>query len=142
MRRRWFGLAAAAAALMITGGGAAARASCMPQPGTFSPYLRSGWKLTLRVGVVVYAVEAEPEKYLTPPNPPVFPWLAPRSSDPRVLSPIRLCKTPVQTHAIPERVFAFRARRAGSAALSAPLASAWRSEKHRPSDYLATITVH
>ena len=142
-RRRLFGVAGAAAAamLMIGGASAIARAGCMRSPGAFSPYVRSGGKLTLRVGEVVYAVEAEPEEYLTAGKPSVFPWMALQSSDPRVLSPIRLCTDSVLTESLPERVFAFRARRAGSATVFAPLTSPWRSVKGRPSAYRATIAV-
>ena len=121
----------------MSSAGAAARSDCIPQD-PFSSYVRSGWKSTLRVGVFVYAVEAEPEKYLTAGKPSVFPWTAPQSSDAHVLAPIRLCTNSVPTHSLPERVFAFRAGRAGTAT---PLASAWRSVEGRPSAYLATITV-
>jgi len=106
----------------MTGGTAAARAGCMPQ-GPFSPYVRSRWKLTLRVGVVVYAVEAEPEKYLTAGKPSVFPWMAPQSSDPRVLSPLRLCTTSVLTHSLPEPRRVARGYGRGSLRVSCRLAS-------------------
>jgi hypothetical protein len=129
------------AAAMIGGCGAASTVSCMRQPRRFSPYALAGSKLTVSVGQIVYAVEGEPEEYLTSPNPSAFPWLPPSSSSSRVLSVVRLCKTSVFTFSIPERVFAFRAVHPGLATLRAPLASAWRSTKDRPGRYVATVTV-
>jgi hypothetical protein len=145
--RAAIGAAVAAAALAIAGCGAAhtagpkKTASCMRQPHSFSPYVLSGSRLTVHVGVIVYAVEGEPEEYMTRPNPSVFPWLQPRSSASSVLRSVLLCKTYVSGFGGPEKVFAFRARRAGSAVLSASLEPAWQSVSRPPAPFAATVTV-
>jgi hypothetical protein len=129
------------AAAMIGGCGASSTVSCVRQPRVFSPYAIAGSELTVTVGQIVYAVEQEPEDYLTYRRPSAFPWLPPSSSGSRVLTVVTLCKTSVFTFSIPERVFAFRAARPGRATLRAPLSAAWRSVKERPAPYVATITV-
>ena len=143
---RLFGAGVAATVALVTGGGAAADSSCMrppDAPSATSPYAFSGGKVTVHVGAVMYALDAEPEgaKWLRPPIPSAWPWLAPRSFDTRVLSPVRLCTNDYLTHAYPIRIYAFRASRAGTATLYAPLTPAWRSAAHRPSNYRATVTV-
>src|SRR5579864_6278770 len=118
MRLRWFGAAGVAAAIALTtGGGATARDSCMRAPGAPSPYAFSGGRLTAHVGTVVYALEAEPPTatWLATPIPSAWPWLAPTSSDTRVLSRVRLCTNDYPTHGYAIRIYAFRAMRAGTA---------------------------
>ena len=136
----------AAVALALAGCGAAhtpapRTASCLRQPHSFAPYVLSGSTLAVRVGVLVYAVEGEPEEFMTRPNPSVFPWLPPASSAPTVLSSVRLCRTYVSGFGGPEQVFAFRAKRPGRAVLSASLELAWRSVRHAPAPFAATVTV-
>lgn len=113
----------------------------MRQPRSFAPYVLSGSTLAVRVGVLVYAVEGEPEEFMTRPNPSVFPWLAPASSAPAVLGSVRLCRTYVSGFGGPEQVFAFRAKRPGRAVLSASLELAWRSVHHAPAPFAASVTV-
>jgi hypothetical protein len=120
----------------------------MPQPSArspISPYVMWGGKVTVRVGTIMYALDAEPvmAKWLATPIPSAWPWLAPQSSDARVLSPLRLCTNVYLNHAYPTRIYAFRARRAGTATLYAPLTPAWRSRSaaRRPSGYRATVIV-
>jgi hypothetical protein len=139
-------VAVAAAVLAIAGCGAAHKKaakteSCMRQPHSFSPYVLSGSKLTVRSGEIVYAVEGEPEEYMTGSNPPVFPWLAPLSSQSSVLRAVPLCKNYVSGFGGPEKVFAFRAKAAGTAVLSASLEPAWRSVSRAPDPFAATVTV-
>jgi hypothetical protein len=146
LARAAVGATLATAALAIAGCGAphttaSKTPSCMRQPRSFSPYVLSGSRLTVHAGVIVYAVEGEPEEYMTAPNPSVFPWRAPLSSDPGVLSSVRLCKTYVSGFGGPEQIFAFRAKRAGRAVLSASLAPAWRSVRRAPRRFVATVTV-
>jgi hypothetical protein len=144
--RAAIGVALAGAALAVAGCGAAhtaspKTASCMRQPHSFSPYVLSGSKLTVNAGALVYAVEGEPEEYMTGRNPSVFPWSPPRSSDPSVLRSVLLCKTYVSGFGGPEKVFAFRAGRAGTAVLSASLQAAWQSVSRAPAPFAATVTV-
>ena len=148
MRLRGFGAAGVAAAVALMSSGGAVARSCMRPPGapsTISPYAFSGGRVTARVGALMYALEAEPPtaKWLATPIPSVWPWRAPQSSDTRALSPVRLCTNDYLNHAYPTRIYAFRATRAGTATLSAPLAPAWRSRSaaRRPSPYRATVTV-
>ncbi|MGA3361589.1 MAG: hypothetical protein ABSD82_06125 [Solirubrobacteraceae bacterium] len=142
------GTAAALAAVALAVGGCGAThapaprtASCLRQPHSFAPYVLSGSTLAVRVGVLVYAVEGEPEEFMTRPNPTVFPWLPPASSAPAVLGSVRLCRTYVSGFGGPEQVFAFRAKRPGRAVLSASLELAWRSVRHAPEPFAATVTV-
>jgi len=142
MRQRGFiGLAVLAAAVvcLLASAGSASAGSCMRFPRTFNPYVLSGAKMTVHVGVTVWAVEGEPESYTR--FSPVFPWLAVRTSNAGVLVPVRLCTSKVPSLGIPEHAFAFRAARAGRVTLSAALAPAWRSISHRPRPYRATVTV-
>jgi hypothetical protein len=149
VRPRCFGAAGVAAAVaLMTTGGAVARSDCMRPPGgpsTISPYAFSGGRVTVHVGAVMYALEAEPQtaNWLATPIPSAWPWLAPQSSDARVLSSVRLCTNDYVNHAYPTRIYAFRARRAGTATLFAALTPAWRSRSaaRRPSGYRATVTV-
>jgi len=113
----------------------------MKLPHAFQPYVSSGGRIAVRVGVVVWAVEGEPEQLVRAGRPSVFPWLAVRSSDSRVLAPVTLCTHEPLTFGIPEHVYAFRARRSGRATLSAALAPAWRVVASRPTRYRATVTV-
>ena len=149
MGLRWFETAGVAvAAVLMTSGGAVARNSCMRPPGapsTIAPYAFSGGRVTVHVGAVMYALEAEPPtaKWLATPIPSAWPWLAPQSSDTRVLSPVQLCTNDYVNHAYPTHIYAFRATRAGTATVFAPLTPAWqsRSAARRPGGYRATVTV-
>jgi hypothetical protein len=124
--------------VVFVGPGPTAAASCLPLPRAFNPYAPSGSRISVHRGVTVWAVEGEPEKYVTRA---AFPWLAVRSSDARVLAPIRLCTSVVPTFSIPERVYAFEAKTVGSVRLSDALASQWRSASPRPAPYRAVVTV-
>lgn len=127
--RRW-GIHAAIATLASLGGGVvstSAADACISRPanlshGTVAP---EGGNLKVKAGTIVYVVLGEPEKYLTAGDPKVFPWLAPTSSSASLVAE-KVCATK-EVSTLPERVFAFRAGRAGSALLSASLAPAWLS---------------
>jgi hypothetical protein len=124
---------------------------CVRSPATFSPGIvpESGATLTVKVGAFVYVELVVAEKYLswptgTKPPPRVFPWTAARSSDASVLRRVALCPSSgVST--LPIVVYAFRALTPGTAALTAPVAQAWKRVKParrrglRP--YRATVIV-
>lgn len=128
-----------AAATGIVGCGNSATRGCVSVPqGIPNRVLADhGAKLTVRVGTVVYAVLVEAVE-LT--NRPGFPWGQPKSSDPRVLVPVRLCEA-TRTSSLPVSVAGFRAVGEGTATLSAPLAPAWRRAPDRPAPYQATVRV-
>lgn len=94
-------------------------------------------KLTVPVDATVYDVQVEAEEYTASPG---FPWLTPTSSDRAVLAPVRLCKS-TRPSSLPVRVTAFRAKRRGSATLSAPLAPKWRLIKLKPLPSLDRVVV-
>lgn len=133
-------LASALACAFSGGAVAVAKAGCVPLPHTFVPFARSGSKLTVRVGTILYAIESLPPMQ-TGTTAAGFPWRPPVSSDQSVLATVRRCTTKVMTMEGPEGVFAFRALRAGSATLHADLTSQWRHTTHPPPPYRATINV-
>jgi hypothetical protein len=119
---------------------AMAKAGCVPLPHTFAPFARSGARLTVKVGTILYAIESLPAMQ-TGSSAAGFPWRPPRSSDQSVLATVRRCTTTVMTMEGPEGVFAFRALRAGTATLHGALTSRWRLTARPPPPYRATITV-
>jgi hypothetical protein len=105
---------------------------CVRSPGTLSPTVapESGVTLTTKVGGFVYVELVEAENYLswapgTKPPPGVFPWASARSSDPNVLRRVALCPSS-SVSTLPVVVYAFRALSPGRAALTAPIARAWK----------------
>lgn len=129
----------------------AAHRGCVRSPTTFSPGSApaSGARLTVKVGAVVYVELVEAEKYLSGPGgkrppPLLFPWGPARSSDPRVLRSVALCRRSGAS-TLPVAVYAFRARAPGVAVLSAAIVPDWaRYERlggHGPRPYRASVTV-
>jgi hypothetical protein len=133
--------------LTLVGGlvSAGAAEACVSQPASLehSSLAPEGGDLKVKAGAIVYVVIGEPEKYLTVGDPKAFPWLAPSSSSTSLL-PVKLCpKREVST--LPERVFAFRASRHGTAEVVAKLAPAWSSAPPRRrrglKPFRSTVTV-
>jgi hypothetical protein len=124
---------------------------CVRSPTRLPPSIapEGGATLTVQVGVVVYVELVEAEKYLswpagTKPPPRVFPWAAARSSDPRVLERVALCPSR-EVSTLPVVVYAFRTLRPGTAALTAPIAPAWKrakpAQRRGLHSYRATVIV-
>lgn len=136
------GLAAAGTiALGPSGAVAAPACSSVPSPIPLARLVQSGTKMKVHVGAIVYAVLAEPERYATGLSHPTgFPWASPRSSQPKVLRTVRLCQ-PTTGSSLPTMVAAFRASRAGTAVVSAPLGVSWRAVKSGPRPFRAVVTV-
>ena len=94
-RWRTLGLAATCVvgALVCGGCGSSSRsaASCLSGPQTIPQrqLLSSGATLLAPVGRVIFAVMVEDEQSASAAGS--FPWVAPRSSDRRVLAPVRVC---------------------------------------------------
>ncbi len=108
---------------------------CVRSPPRLPPSIapESGAALTVQVGIVVYVELVEAEQYLswpagTKPPPRTFPWAAARSSDPRVLERVALCPSR-EVSTLPVMVYAFRALRAGTARLTAPIVPVWKRAK-------------
>jgi hypothetical protein len=124
---------------------------CVRSPARLPPSIapEGGATVTVRVGAVVYVELVEAEEYLSglagaKPPPRVFPWAAARSSDPRVLERVALCRSR-EVSTLPLVVYAFRALRPGATTLTAPIARAWeRAEPARRRGlrpYRATVLV-
>jgi hypothetical protein len=124
---------------------------CVRPPGTLSPNIapESGATLTTKVGAFVYVELVEAESYLswapgTKPPPGVFPWAGARSSDSTVLRRVPLCPS-TGASTLPIVVYAFRALTPGRAALTAPIAQAWKrlnpTRRRGLRPYRATVTV-
>jgi hypothetical protein len=107
--------------------------------GVSRPWVLSHGSITVRAGVIVWAIESD-YGLTGPGHPNSWPWLAVRSSDNRVLTPVKLCTHNPYTHGYDERVYAFRAQRVGRATLSAALVLAWRRVAGPP-HFRATVTV-
>jgi hypothetical protein len=130
-------LCTGAVALLGTGCGAGSQLSCVREPQTLSPFAGSGSRISVRVGTVLYAIEAVGME-----SAPGFPWPAPTSSDPRVLRYVPLCRSgPPRITMEPERVTAFRAVRPGMATLFAPVRPAARSVGPSYKPYAVTVRV-
>lgn len=97
----------------------------IPSDGT----LVNGADLTIQSGKVLYVVLEEPAELGSVPTS--FPWHTPKSSNPRVLKRVPLCKyLDVSTVAL--TVTAFRAIGAGTATVTAPLSRAWQRWQANP----------
>ena len=150
MRRRygrWTVAWLAVAVVSIQAASVSARstvsAGCIRPGPTF---VLSHSSITVRAGEIVWAVEAElpggPGQIAGPGRPSTWPWLPVRSSDDHVLMPVTLCTHHRVTHGGPERVYAFRAERAGRATLSAAVVLAWRRVAGPPPlSFRAIVTV-
>jgi hypothetical protein len=138
--------AEAVAVVAMLSGSASARtpvaAGCM-RLGLSRPYAFSHLSITVQPGVIVWAIEADNEPGLVGPGRRPNTWLRlpVQSSDNRVLTPVALCAHNPHTHGYDERLYAFRAVRAGRATLSAALAPAWRRVTGPPKPFRATVTV-
>lgn len=132
-------IATLTAAMSIVACGGSTVAGCTPVPRSIPQQVLAagGAKLAVHTGQVVFAVLVEDEELSGGPG---FPWATPRSSDPRVLAPVRLCKL-TGASSLAVAVSGFRALRPGHAALFAPLTAPWRAETKRPAPYRAQIRV-
>jgi GNAT superfamily N-acetyltransferase len=141
MRLTLLALAAAVAlSLAACGGSGKPKCTVVPESIPTAQLAAAGASLRVAAGATVYAVLVEPEQYAGPAYPPGFPWVAPTSSDRKVLSRLTLC--PSHGESTPALSIAgFRAARTGSATLRAPLAAPWRSFPGRPPDYGASVSV-
>jgi hypothetical protein len=114
---------AAAVAVGIAACGNSSTSACVSVPQTIrgDRLLTSATRIAVPVGAIVFAVLVEPDSYTSKPG---FPWRTPTTSDPAVLARVRLCK---QTGAstLPVSITGFRARRRGSAIVTASLAPGW-----------------
>lgn len=133
------GLAACAVIVGVAACAGSARAACVRVPQTIPDdrLLTSGTNLELPVGATVFVVLVEPEMYSIGPG---FPWMTPTSSNPAVLTPIRLCKS-VRLSTLPLTVTGFRAVRPGTATITASLSARWRTRKTKPQPAIDHVTV-
>lgn len=118
--------AAAAVSCIISVGCAnavARHSACLPQPVSLPTRLTAtnGTKMTVTRGALIYVLLAA-----GPQSGPEFPWKPVRSSNTRVLAPVRLCRASVNS-SLPRVISAFRARSAGSAILMAALRPYYRT---------------
>src|SRR5579871_4643048 len=106
--------------------GAGAKAACITAPVRIGRLaLPNGHTISVGVGEPVYVELVAPEKYSSP-----FPWLTPASSDSHVLKRVPLCATTkLRPSTLSLGISVFRALRAGTASITAPLAPAWRALK-------------
>jgi uncharacterized delta-60 repeat protein len=105
---------------------AGAKAACITAPVRIGRLaLPNGHTISVSVGELVYVELVVPEKYSSP-----FPWLTPASSNSHVLKRVPLCATTkLRPSTLSLGISAFRALRAGTASITAPLAPAWRARK-------------
>jgi hypothetical protein len=149
MSGRWAIAVLVLAVAAVQGSWASARSNpaataCMRLAGAYPHYVLSRQSITVRAGVIVWAIEADnPQPGLTGPGRPnTWPWIPVQSSDIGVLTPVKLCTHNPFTHGNDERVYAFRAQRAGRATLLAALAPSWqRATAPRPLSFRATVAV-
>lgn len=112
----------------------ASRSRCVEAPLSIgSAAVPNHGRVRVQAGEAVFVELVEAERYLSwspgegpPPRP--FPWLAPQSSDSRILKPMPTCPQR-GISSLPVHISAFRAVRAGTARLTAPLAPSWRAAK-------------
>lgn len=106
--------------------GAGAKAACITAPVRIGRLaIPNGHTISVSVGELVYVELVAPEKYVSP-----FPWLTPASSNSHVLKRMPLCATTkLRPSTLSLGISAFKALRAGTASITAPLAPAWRALK-------------
>lgn len=102
---------------------------CVPRAIPSGGEIVNGANLAIRRGQVLYVVLDEPAE--PGPVPNSFPWPTPISSNPRVLKRVPLCKY-LDVSTAPLTVTAFRAIRAGTATVAAPLSRAWQTWQAEP----------
>lgn len=118
-----------------------AKTSCINAPVAIGKYaLPSRGTITVSVGELVYVELVEPAKY----SSGHFAWLMPASSNPHVLRRVPVCVSHHAPSTLRLRVTAFRALRAGTARIIAPLSPALRALKraHRSGLHAYESTVH
>jgi hypothetical protein len=136
-----FGLAASAVVLVALAAGVSSATACVTAPTTIPNdrlLTSDDTHLTVAAHTVVWVVLVEAEGFTSHPG---FPWTPPTSSDRVVLLPLRVCRrTRVST--LPDKVYAFDARRPGRATVVASLAKGWGgSINPRPRAVRDTVTV-
>jgi hypothetical protein len=116
--------------------------SCLTEPRSIpqSELVENGRTIVAHVGTVVFVALVEPEHYLRPSYPTIFPWQPPTSADRNVLGQVRLCPSHGAS-SLPVSYAAFRAIAAGRTTVSASLVPQWRTERNKPPRYRATVVV-